>query len=102
VKEQLMATDAKSKAAANFLRFRFIDVFPLVLVFRLLHSGDGSFSQPHKVFLLGKAETAVETRQVFYRVGVGQGGIPPALSKGRRKARVRARSYRPSPGSDAD
>ena len=30
VREQLMATDAKSKVAANFLRFRFIDVFHLV------------------------------------------------------------------------
>jgi hypothetical protein len=33
VREQLIATDAKSKVAANFLTFRFIDVFLLVFGF---------------------------------------------------------------------
>jgi hypothetical protein len=32
VKEQMMAANAKSKAAATLLSFRFIDVFLLVLV----------------------------------------------------------------------
>jgi hypothetical protein len=33
VREQLMATDAKSKVAANFLTFGFIDVFLLIFGF---------------------------------------------------------------------
>ena len=42
VREQVMTADAKSKAAANFLRFRFIDVF-WVLSFRFLRPCDASF-----------------------------------------------------------
>jgi hypothetical protein len=75
VREQVMATDAKSKAAANFLKFRFIDVFLLVLVFQLLHSGQRLFGSRTSVFLSGKAEIAVKTCHVFHRVGVRQRGI---------------------------
>jgi hypothetical protein len=35
VREQVMTADAKSKAAANLLTFRFIDIFLLVLFLHL-------------------------------------------------------------------
>jgi hypothetical protein len=40
-----------------------------------LHLRGALFGSRTNVFLLGKAEIAVETRQVFYRVGVRQTGI---------------------------
>ena len=66
VREQLMAKDAKSKATANFLRFRFIDFFLWFLILALLHPSRAFlFGSCTNVFLLVKAETAVKTRQVF-------------------------------------
>src|SRR5215831_6043700 len=80
VSEQVMATDAKSKAAANLLRFRFIDVFGFEFLFstserRLL------FGSRINVFLLGKAETAVKTRQVFVDALRRAGAFPGASSR---------------------
>ena len=64
VSEQVMTADAKSKAAANLLRFRFINVFFGSQV-QYLHLRRSVFGSRTNVFLLGKAETAVQTRQVF-------------------------------------
>jgi hypothetical protein len=75
-----MTADAKSKAAANLLRLGFIDVFLLVLGFPCLHLRGASFGSRTNVFLLDKAETAVETRQVFYRVAVGDAGCHSPFS----------------------
>ena len=60
-----MATHAKSKAAANLLRLGFID-FSLGFGFLVSTSVRRLiFGSRTNVFLLGKAEMAVETRQVF-------------------------------------
>ena len=64
VSEQMMATDAKSKMAANLLRLGFIDVF-LVLGFSVYICVGTLFGGRTNVFLLGKAEIAAKTRQVF-------------------------------------
>jgi hypothetical protein len=64
VSEQMMATHAKSKIAANLLRLGFIDFF-LVLGFPCLHLLGTLFGGRTNVFLLGKAETAAKTRQVL-------------------------------------
>ena len=75
-----MTADAKSKAAANLLRLGFMDVFLLVLGFPCLHLRRASFGSRTNVFLSGKAETAVKTRQVFYRVAVGDAGCHSPFS----------------------
>jgi len=80
VSEQVMTADAKSKAAANLLRFRFIDVFG----FEFLFSTSGRcllFGSRINVFLLGKAETAVQTRQVFVDALRRAGAFPSAISR---------------------
>ena len=63
VSEQMMAADAKSKMAANLLRLGFIDFFgswfSVYICVGIL------FGRRTNVFLLGKAETAVKSRQVF-------------------------------------
>ncbi len=67
-------------------------LFPFGFGFPVLTFRATPFGSRTNVFLSDKAETAVETVDFFHRVGVGQGGIPPALSKGRSKGKVRARS----------
>src|SRR5262249_10445362 len=89
VSEQVMTTDAKSKAAASLFRLRFIDVF---LGFWLLgfHSVRRLFfGDRTNVFLSDKAETAGKTRQVFqptsrsrgdrfFRTSCSRGRMTPA------------------------
>jgi hypothetical protein len=78
VNEEAIATAANSKAVKTLLRLRpvefenvldnacFISVFPFVLIFALLHLSRASlFGSCANVFLPGKAEIAVKTRQVF-------------------------------------
>jgi len=50
-----------------------MDVFLFVLVFQLSHSGRRLLGNRTNVFSSGKAEIAVETRQVFHRVALKQG-----------------------------
>jgi len=55
----------------------------------LLHLSRASFGTRTNVFLLDKAETAVETRQVFRRAGTRHSGWPssvriPAAKRNRR------------------
>ena len=64
VSEQMMATHAKSKMAANLLRLGFID-FLFGSWVQCLHLRRSVFGSRTNVFLLGKAETAAKTRQVF-------------------------------------
>jgi hypothetical protein len=65
VREQVMATHVKSKMAANLLRLGFID-FSLGLEFSVFTSARCLiFGSRTNVFLSGKAESAVKTRQVF-------------------------------------
>jgi hypothetical protein len=66
VSEQMMATHAKSKMAANLLRLGFIDFF-LVLGFSVYICVGLCFGGRTNVFLLGKAETAVENPPSFCR-----------------------------------
>jgi hypothetical protein len=63
VSEQMMATHAKSKMAANLLRLGFIDFFGSRV--QCLHLRRSVFGSRTNVFLSDKAETAVKTRQVF-------------------------------------
>ena len=78
VNEEAIATDANSKAAKTLRRLRpvevenvlnnacFISVFPFALIFALLHLSRASlFGSCANVFLPGKAEIAVKTRQLF-------------------------------------
>jgi hypothetical protein len=74
-----MATHAKSKMAANLLRLGFIDFFSGLGFWFLRPWGRLVFGSRTNVFLLGKAETAVETRQVFCRAAADQEAIPSAL-----------------------
>ena len=79
VSEQMMAADAKSKMAANLLRLGFIDVFFSQV--QCLHLRRSVFGSRTNVFLLGKAETAVQTRQVFVDALRGAGVFPGAISR---------------------
>ena len=63
VSEQMMTAHAKSKMAANLLRLGFIEFFGFRV--QCLHLRRSVFCSRTNVFLLGKAETAVKTRQVF-------------------------------------
>jgi hypothetical protein len=74
-----MAIHTKSKIAANLLRLGFID-FSLGFGFLVSTSVRPLlFGSRTDVFLLGKAETAVETRQVFFRAATDQDAIRSAL-----------------------
>src|SRR5262245_56709476 len=64
VREQVIATHAKSKMAANLLRLGFIEFF-LVLGFSVYICVGLFLAAVQNVFLPGKAEIAVQTRQVF-------------------------------------
>jgi hypothetical protein len=75
-----MATHAKSKMAANLLRLGFIDFF-LVLGFSVYICVGTLFGGRTNVFLLGKAETAAKTRQVFVDALPRAGAFPGASSR---------------------
>ena len=79
VSEQVMAAHAKSKVAANLLRLGFIDFSFGFWVFGFYIRAASLFGSRTNVFLLGKAETAAKTRQVFSRAAADQGAIPSAL-----------------------
>jgi len=80
VSEQMMATHAKSKMAANLLRLGFID-FLFGSWVQCLHLRRSVFGSRTNVFLLGKAETAVQTRQVFVDALRRAGAFPGASSR---------------------
>jgi hypothetical protein len=65
----------------------FHSCFPFIF-FSLLHLR-GSPSGSDKVFLLGKAEIAVKTRQVFNRVAVGDAGCHSPFSRRSCLAQIR-------------
>ena len=77
---EMMATHAKSKMAANLLRLGFMDFF-LVLGFSVYICIGLFLAAVQNVFLLGKAETAVKTRQVFVDALRKAGAFPGASSR---------------------
>ena len=79
VSEQMMAAHAKSKMAANLLRLGFIDFFGFRV--QCLHLRRSVFGSRTNVFLLGKAETAAKTRQVFVDALPRAGAFPGAISR---------------------
>ena len=87
VSEQMMAADAKSKMAANLLRLGFIEFF-WFSGFSVYICVGTLFGGRTNVFLLGKAETAVQTRQVFVDALRRAGAFPGASSR-----KVNERSY---------
>jgi len=76
-----MATHAKSKAAANLLRLAFIDFSFWFFGFSVYICVGTLFGGRTNVFLLGKAETAVKTRQVFVDALRRAGAFPGASSR---------------------
>jgi hypothetical protein len=69
-----MTADAKTVAAANLLRFLFMRVF-LFWLWLLVFTFVRRLSTGSRIvgFLSGKAENAVETRQVFHPTGPNAG-----------------------------
>src|SRR5258705_6557491 len=102
VSEQVMATHAKSKMAANLylLRFGFID-FSLGFGFLVSTSVRCLlFGSRTNVFLLCKAETAVKTRQVFLSRCSRPGSNSFSAFEARPQLRVHGRRRSPGPGRD--
>ena len=80
VSEQIIAAHAKSKMAANLVRLGFIDVF-LVLRFSVYICVGLFLAAPYKCVSAGKAEIAVQTRQVFVDALRRAGAFPGASSR---------------------
>src|SRR5204862_2788260 len=88
VREQVMTADAKSKAAANFLRFRFIDVFLLVLVFRVYICAALLLAAAQMCFCWIKRKPRSKPAMFFIASKIVEGGILPAFSEGRTQGKV--------------
>ena len=100
VREQVMATHAKSKATANLLRFRFMNVFLFGSRVSVFTSAQRSLlAAAQMCFCWVKRKSRIRTRQIFYRVENHQGEILSAFSEGRPQSRLCAGTYRLLSGS---